>query len=706
MTLKEKLELWTKITGINPEDKQTAYTIYMDGRMSNYDIKCMNDKIMKSLKEDETGIFTEAYLAIYFEKYLKDRKLSLYDLISDKTSETLLADVKMLNDALTDRKDHLIVEQAKKAMAFYGLSCDLDVGEIIEIRMSAIKCMKYNRLKLIQLAEGSVGEEFKFDRNIYTYRNMDALALSAARGTLSGVSLAFIRDMEEETASFFGFIIKNGENLWFLSDMPSYVHPLQKGMLRCPGRTMSERIESNFFPYDSAANIDISDLWDRGRYGRGSAKGTDLIEDEVCRVKISDIGKITPYEAFWTIIMVSLIKEKFYDAPVLPALPISYTKSMIISPLIEQSETALIVQDKLKSVHIEPVSIDDTKDIKFGRNHDTDTDLEDISYLIDRYKDQVNTEELNIIKDTKSAELEHKYEERNFWGVTQRGLKALDLSEPKTEEELVYQQKWMARYNYATAIKSLMVKDYEENGKKIREQIGGMIKNRLEDICIMHLKRELVESTVKRQYSFGTYKDTASDDEYVPFSWQEEFNKWYSASHSGANYEFISDKRYPSKADIRCALTGDKAGVIITIIPHTLRSLTTMLGVSKEELPVQLQHWDPQDKYYGNNILDNIDPLLTECSDIFNENMRFDTVIALSKKEYLRLCEKAGITPVKFWLSEKPVCFSPWQDNKEVCKGANKSRYNSKTWKHEYSLCEKCRKCKWFQAGNDVVDTV
>lgn len=34
----------------------------------------------------------------------------------------------------------------------------------------------------------------------------------------------------------------------------------------------------------------------------------------------------------------------------------------------------------------------------------------------------------------------------------------------------------MARYNYATAIKSLMVKDYEENGKKIREQIGGMIK--------------------------------------------------------------------------------------------------------------------------------------------------------------------------------------------------------------------------------------
>ena len=31
MTLKEKLDLWVKITGVNPEEEKTMYTIRMDG---------------------------------------------------------------------------------------------------------------------------------------------------------------------------------------------------------------------------------------------------------------------------------------------------------------------------------------------------------------------------------------------------------------------------------------------------------------------------------------------------------------------------------------------------------------------------------------------------------------------------------------------------------------------------------------------------
>lgn len=60
MTLKEKLDLWVKITGVNPSEDNRKYTIYMDGRLSNYDIQKMNERIMNSLKYDETGLFADS----------------------------------------------------------------------------------------------------------------------------------------------------------------------------------------------------------------------------------------------------------------------------------------------------------------------------------------------------------------------------------------------------------------------------------------------------------------------------------------------------------------------------------------------------------------------------------------------------------------------------------------------------------------------
>lgn len=677
MTLKEKLDLWVKITGVNPEEEKTMYTIHMDGRLSDYDIKKMNDKIMESLREDETGIFTESYLAIYFEKFIKDKKITMYDLIMDKSVSALADDIKKLyTDLQKNRQDQIIVAEAQKAMAFYDLPYDLDVYATMEIRMSAIKCMKNNRLKLIQLSSGTAGEEIKFDKTIYMYRDMDALSLSAARGHIDGVSLAFIHDNDELTASYFGFIIKNGRNLWFLTDMPTYVHPLQKSMIRCPGRDMSIRIDSNFFPYDSIGNIDTSDLWDKGRYGAGESGCNTVVkninDDSDCRVPIGDLSKMHQDEAFWTIVMVSLIKDKFYSSKDLPQIQLSYTKSMIVSPLITKNDNALTVQRYFGFIALNPVTIDDTKDMGFGNDHEEKVDTLDMDYLIDRYKDQIDPDTLNIIAGTESAErYAGQYKENNYAsGTNQRGLRATELSMPQTEEQAIYNHKWMVRYNYALSIQKLIKDDYDNNSDYIKKKVKSLIENRLEEICIMHLKGDLP-------------------------SGQMEFEKWYKDDGGRGNFAFLgASSRYPLKAKIRCALTGDKAGVVITVHPMTLDSLLKMCGVKVDELPQQIQNWNPQEKYRGNSILDNIDPMLWVCDDPFNK-LRFDTVIALSKKKYLELCAKAGIEPVKFWLSEKPVCFRKKIES-DLCNGSSKSKWNPKTWKTDYMLCNKCEKCKWL----------
>lgn len=56
MTLKEKLNLWVKITGLNPSEEKTSFSIDLSGKLSDYDIKVMDDKIKEVLQIDETGL--------------------------------------------------------------------------------------------------------------------------------------------------------------------------------------------------------------------------------------------------------------------------------------------------------------------------------------------------------------------------------------------------------------------------------------------------------------------------------------------------------------------------------------------------------------------------------------------------------------------------------------------------------------------------
>lgn len=287
MTLKEKLDLWVKITGIDPSNEKNAYTINLNGKMSDYDIKKMNDKIMESLNYDDTGLFAEAYLSVYFEEFIKDMTFTIFKILENPDIEKYIKDIEKLRNAIRESNaSNSIMREAFKAMDFYGLKHDLlNLFDIIELRTSAIRCMN-GKLRILQFSSGKPSTEgFKMTKDIYMYRDIDALLLSDVNNTINGVSLGYIRNKERITDSYFAFIIKNGQNLYLLTDMLNYKHPLQNTMTRCPGRDMYDRINSNFFPYDTVAKIDTSDLWGVGRYGTNE-KSTELatiLNDETNR---------------------------------------------------------------------------------------------------------------------------------------------------------------------------------------------------------------------------------------------------------------------------------------------------------------------------------------------------------------------------------------------------------------------------------------
>lgn len=66
MKIQDKLNIWVKLTNVDPTKEQKSYTINMSGRLSDFDIKQMNDKIKEALKYDATGVFADAYLSEYF----------------------------------------------------------------------------------------------------------------------------------------------------------------------------------------------------------------------------------------------------------------------------------------------------------------------------------------------------------------------------------------------------------------------------------------------------------------------------------------------------------------------------------------------------------------------------------------------------------------------------------------------------------------
>lgn len=98
-------------------------------------------------------------------------------------------------------------------------------------------------------------------------------------------------------------------------------------------------------------------------------------------------------------------------------------------------------------------------------------------------------------------------------------------------------------------------------------------------------------------------------------------------------------------------------------------------------------------EYYGNPSLERIDPLLWNVRDPWNE-LRFEVNILLSKKEYLKLCEEAGVEKREFWKEIPPTCFRKNDDG--FCSGVYRYEFSSL----RKTIMKKCQKCKYWRENS------
>ena len=150
--------------------------------------------------------------------------------------------------------------------------------------------------------------------------------VAAATRMPSGVSLNLIRH-PDGYQSYFCFVIRNGGNLFVLTDVPEYSHPLQGMMSRRPDRELDRRASRNWFPYD-LLGIEYNEESGRLYFKQTEQRG--LVAYQHAALPLKPIAELPPPELVWVSMMFDLIVEKFwrrgYKAPQL-----SYTAEMLKS---------------------------------------------------------------------------------------------------------------------------------------------------------------------------------------------------------------------------------------------------------------------------------------------------------------------------------------------------------------------------------------
>lgn len=627
MKLEEKLNLWVDITGINPTEERKSWTLSAH-KISDYDIKKINDDLQNIIKYGNQ-VMTEIALRTFFIEFLKDRKVSLFDLISEENNNEMINKCKTLMQELPVTKEETAMKHTiKNALDFYGkdvVSEDINTFDLVSLYISAKN--NIDNLKTFQFKRGNKSDAApKILKEVYLFNSIDEVIKGINSFSENAIMLCYIHDTEESSGSYFSYVIKNEENIYLLGDIPEYEHPYQKYISRCPSRNMADRINKTYFPY-SLTNIDLSD---RYSVNDGFSKEDNFIPLGKC-------NSMELSELIWHIYMLQFIKEKFFDNS-FDCPEISYTGNMLNTPLIEKSETALAIYNDFPVLDM-PVykDIKETDDLTYGNKNYPRNSQHLFDDVIDRFKDKISVEELQLYKNVDRVPL---IEKKHWYDKDSADLLTVNTNSFGTAKELMEKSKWVLRFNYAIKINELAKQEYEEMNQDIRTWYHEMVNKNLPDI---------IEKTLRDEFK-GKYKVIKNWNGTVTFGDGNDISliSKNSINEAPSSYYFVKNE-YLSNSDSKCIISGAKGNICLTISPYDADNLCDILGITKDELPEQIRNWKTTKRNYsGNHLLDNLDPMDWVIKDYWYQ-MNFGIALVFSKSAYNKKRKEYGLSEDKFW---------------------------------------------------------
>jgi hypothetical protein len=662
-------DIWVELTGIDPSSNSWS--------SRDWDIRKANDELKRSIELDKTYTVTMLMLDYFLRNYLKSKVFSVDSILSDYDALTkYLAKSKELLSILESED----VTEAKQiyrntvmgALESYDLMHRTDVLELVDnyhalafLRRDSLDSLE--TLKVHQFSQGeSSGAKPVYYKEICHFWNINSLIVALSNMKHDGISLNFIED-PLISSSFFVFGIRSGGTITVLSDRPDYVDPDQKYRLasrsRGVARDLYNRVSEHHFPYD-ILNIEVDDT-QRAYVKHSKANGVVPYNTEFIPVK--KISDLKPDEILWTLMMFSLIDERFFKHGY-KTQSLSYTGEMLVnsSKLLQLSSNSLVLSS-YKKIEVPYLTGEDVRTEKVADNYRLKPTGQ-YDWIEEHYKDQINDDLLNVVGSSGGQLKLMGGDEKELSLV--EGVTSFEPTYFGSEEQIQKDHLWIARFNKTKMLQNLADKEFNEREEEVKLWYKSRVEANLPYLLQAVARRELIipslfiDEEAEKGWSttvIGEWRDRKNRDQaYIRRS------GWTRDNSEGNILDVTGIDSYPSNLyksfatfrsdqsthmNVCCLINDTKASLVATFFPVNAECLRVLTGCeSIDELPDVLRNWRhiPKDDG-GNHLLQRLDPMDWDLDNPWQKKIDFRVATFLSKSGYSKLRNLCGLDPDKFW---------------------------------------------------------
>lgn len=659
------LTLWRDITGIDPQGK--SFT------MEGWSLKDTYDQLQQAIDLDPSGVTATMLLNAFHDHLLSTRTVSHDRLLREpEVVQRMLEPSRRLMDLLAHgavqaERDSFIAG-VRMALEQYGAAEREDIQALLGtpnkmaiLRRDALRSMKTLRLdQFLDGAPEAQGVKPVYNRTVHQWWNINSL-LGASTGIPSGVTLNLIRH-PDEYQSYFAFTVRNGGNLFVLSDISANAHPLHGYMTRRPERRLDERAARHWFPYDLLGmthDPESGECYLRAREERA------LAVRQTQSLPLKEVADLDAAELVWLSMMFDLLVDRFWrQGCKAPAL--SYTAEMLKtdSVLLDAAKSSNLPVPSYSPVALPPLTREAISVANAPASALGETGKQCNQWMEERYGHLVNEETLNLVAAPESL-VAVAHQTGEIANLTQPRLGRVDGFQLKellngraqlevfdsasfgTREQLERDRIFIARVNYAKQIGRLAMDEFEQRKGEVLSWYGERVTANLDALLAWAGNESL-------WVNYGLHPTFSGLEGDYGRVWRREGSGRQRIRHEVMGRYWLADKDYPwstahtfgrvdERDAFRCAITDARASLLVYFNPTNPVELAWVAGCSVEELPDVLQHWSLFKHYNGNSILQRIDPMLWVTS---NPWIKLDLRVRVPlSKRGLAQCEKIARRP-------------------------------------------------------------
>ena len=645
----EALPRWEDLTGFDPNARSW--------RLGDMEVRDMHTTLHQVLAWEPEGTTAAMLLECFLRAYLETKTFTAAQIMRDYKATTAYLQKAEALFSLVQSDTVVEATAAFRARVLAGTArYDARTAEVeaLVANPDALPFLRRDALAAIEQLEAFqflAGEDDPSPPQIIPviHQAWDITAmLEALRGMpVSGIAVVLVRDAAHPDRSHFGFALRNGGNVIFVTDKSRPAYPGQEDVLatrggRGTGRTYAARAWKHRFPYQIIKT-------------RENEEGDLVFEEETAPVlagldvvPMMHMRDLPADQIVWLTMVISLVADKFW-AKGWRAPQLSYTGAMITDKerLVRGHDGALVAQ----AATYTPIPVDRLTHAEVGQegfnraNKGVSKGVH--AWMEQRYGARVPEGLFNLWHDPeKDGTLLLPFQVPVSTTGRARG-KALalpldangvvhvpkgthDWDRPSgypvgtfsprafgNAEEIQADRVWIARRNMASYVQKLADEEYHLRKDEVLAWAKGKMEGNLPTLL-------------------GWLENEAWPGmDHVP---PNDRPRIMVAPINSGEWRYGS---YPnlvlcgSALEKRCAIDATKATWRVRYTPKTAAHLALLCGVEVDGLPDVLRHWKAEDTYVGNHLLNRLDPMDTHLKDPWRK-LDLCPNVYLSKRAYNR----------------------------------------------------------------------